>query len=43
MFEHIKKCDYAFESPTWNNVSSEAKDFVTKILVPDPDTRANFE
>ena len=28
---------------TWNNVSDEAKDFISKILVADPDTRLNCE
>lgn len=42
LFEQIKKCDYDFDAETWANVSSEAKDFVSKILVPDPKVRLNF-
>ena len=32
LFEKIKNCDYDFEVETWQNVSSEAKDLVSKIL-----------
>ena len=43
LFEAIKNCNYDFEVETWNNVSDEAKDFISKILVADPDTRLNCE
>jgi len=43
LFEQIKACKYDFEVETWNNVSDEAKDFVSKILVNDPKTRLNCE
>ena len=36
LFEKIKNCDYDFEVETWQNVSSEAKDLVSKILQCDP-------
>ena len=36
LFEQIKSCRYDFEVETWGNFSEEAKDFVSKILVPDP-------
>lgn len=43
LFEQIKACKYDFEVETWENVSPEAKDFVSKILVPDPKVRFNCE
>ena len=36
LFEAIKDCRYDFEVETWNNVSNEAKDFISRILVADP-------
>jgi len=36
LFEQIKNCQYDFEVETWDNVSNEAKDFVSNILVKDP-------
>ena len=39
LFEQIKKCKYEFDADTWQNVSKEAKDFISKILVADPKTR----
>ena len=36
LFEQIKNCDYDFKAETWKNVSNEAKDFITRILVADP-------
>ena len=43
LFEQIKNCDYDFRAETWNNVSKEAKDFITRIVVADPANRMNFE
>ena len=43
LFEQIKNCDYDFKAETWENVTAEAKDFITKILVPNPNNRLNFE
>jgi calcium/calmodulin-dependent protein kinase I len=43
LFEQIKACKYNFEVETWQNVSSEAKDFVSKILVADPKVRMNCD
>lgn len=43
LFEKIKNCDYEFDEDTWKNISSEAKDFVKKILVGDPKVRLNFD
>jgi len=41
LFEQIKACRYDFEVETWDNVSKEAKDFVSQILVSDPAKRMN--
>ena len=43
LFEQIKACKYDFEVETWDNVTPEAKDFVSQILVPDPKVRLNCE
>lgn len=43
LFEQIKACKYDFEVETWKNVSAEAKDFVSTILVADPAQRMNCE
>ena len=43
LFEQIKACKYEFEEELWCNVSEEARDFVAKILVADPNTRLNCE
>lgn len=39
LFEIIKKGDYDFGAPAWNEVSSEAKDLIKKLLVIDPNQR----
>jgi calcium/calmodulin-dependent protein kinase I len=39
LFEQIKACKYDFEVETWQSVSAEGKDFVSKILVADPKVR----
>lgn len=39
LFEKIKKCKYSLDTPAWSNVSREAKDFITKLLVADPAER----
>jgi calcium/calmodulin-dependent protein kinase I len=36
LYESIKACKYSFDEDLWKNVSPEAKDFVSKILVSDP-------
>ena len=43
LFEQIKACRYDFDVDTWEYVSEEAKDFVSKILVADPKKRLNCE
>ena len=39
LFEKIKKVDFNFDAPTWENVSEEAKDVIRKLLVADPSKR----
>lgn len=39
LFEKIKQCEYNFNAPAWLNVSDDAKDFIRKLLVPNPETR----
>lgn len=39
LFERIKKVEYDFDSPIWEEVSDGAKDVISKLLVKDPDSR----
>jgi serine/threonine protein kinase len=39
LFEKIKKCEYDFKAPAWKTISNEAKDFISKLLVADPEQR----
>eukprot|EP00299_Pterocystis_sp_00344_P009189 c3775_g1_i1.p1 GENE.c3775_g1_i1~~c3775_g1_i1.p1 ORF type:complete len:366 (+),score=73.30 c3775_g1_i1:42-1100(+) len=39
LFKQILKADYQFHSPWWDNVSAEAKDLVSKLLVVDSTQR----
>lgn len=41
----IKACDFKIkeEIQYWSDVSEEARDFVTKILVSDPDKRLTID
>lgn len=39
LFEKIKKCKYDLTSGPWKFVSTEAKDFISKLLVADPSKR----
>ena len=39
MFQRILKCDFEFTSPWWDDVSLNAKDFVSKLIVLDPKKR----
>ena len=43
MFELIKKCQYDFPSPFWDDISSSAKDLISKLLVTDPKKRLSVE
>lgn len=39
LFEQIKACKYDFHVETWKDVSAEAKEFIKKVLVADPNKR----
>eukprot|EP00301_Raphidiophrys_heterophryoidea_P014518 c22941_g1_i1.p1 GENE.c22941_g1_i1~~c22941_g1_i1.p1 ORF type:complete len:439 (-),score=134.01 c22941_g1_i1:296-1612(-) len=39
LFKQILKADYQFHSPWWDNISDQAKDLVSKLLVVDPQKR----
>jgi len=39
VFEQIMKAEYDFPEPYWNEISIEAKDFISKLLVVDPSKR----
>mmetsp|Transcript_29991 Transcript_29991/g.45695 ORF Transcript_29991/g.45695 Transcript_29991/m.45695 type:complete len:545 (+) Transcript_29991:128-1762(+) len=39
VIDMIMRCDYKFQGEIWNLVSSDAKDFVSKLLVLDPRKR----
>ena len=43
LLERIKKCNYDFEDETWDIVSDEAKDFVSKIMVANPKKRLQLD
>ena len=43
LFDLIKQCKYDFDPESWSDVSPEAKDFVSKILVSDPKERLNCD
>jgi calcium/calmodulin-dependent protein kinase I len=43
LFEKIKKCQYDFPSPSWDNISNEAKDIIKNLLVVDPAKRLTAE
>jgi calcium-dependent protein kinase len=36
MFDLIREGKYDFEHPNWMQVSEEAKDFISKLLITDP-------
>lgn len=39
LFEKIKSCRYNFNEPSWGSISAEAKDFISRLLVADPNAR----
>lgn len=43
MFEFIKQGQYDFPSPFWDDISSSAKDLISKLLVTDPLKRLSAE
>ncbi|KAI3649885.1 hypothetical protein MP228_005517 [Amoeboaphelidium protococcarum] len=43
LFQQILRGEYEFDSPHWDDISDEAKDFVSKLLVVDPRKRYNAQ
>ena len=39
LYRSIKRCDYNFPSPHWDDISESAKNLVRKLLVADPKER----
>eukprot|EP01129_Flabellula_baltica_P002901 TRINITY_DN12784_c0_g1_i1.p1 TRINITY_DN12784_c0_g1~~TRINITY_DN12784_c0_g1_i1.p1 ORF type:complete len:406 (-),score=86.40 TRINITY_DN12784_c0_g1_i1:1061-2278(-) len=39
IFDKILRCDYNFPSPDWDNISQDAKDFISALLVMDSSER----
>lgn len=39
LFDMIKQAKFTFPSPYWDNISNEAKDLISKLLVIDPKKR----
>lgn len=39
LFELIKKCQYDLDKPVWKQISDDAKDLISKLLVVDPEKR----
>lgn len=43
LFNQILKADYEFGDPEWTDISKEAKDFIAKILVVNPNQRPSAQ
>jgi len=43
LFTAILDGDYSFDDESWSHISSEAKDFISKLLVLDPEKRMRVE
>jgi len=43
LYKKIKGGQYSFPSPYWDNISSDAKDLVSKLLTVNPKKRANYK
>ena len=43
VFYKISCCDYDFEEQLWDNISQEAQDFISKLLMPNPNQRMSSE
>ncbi|KAL7543585.1 hypothetical protein ACHAXR_012878 [Thalassiosira sp. AJA248-18] len=43
VLHNIHKCRYDFKAPGWYNISQEAKDFVSSMIVYDPQKRLSAE
>ena len=41
LFEQIKNCDWSFKGDCWKKVSKEAMNFVSQLLVKEPEKRIN--
>jgi calcium/calmodulin-dependent protein kinase I len=43
IYKKVRKCDYQFEAPYWDNVSPEAKDLISNLLVLNPQKRFTID
>jgi len=43
MFERILSCDYDYDDECWDDVSDLAKDFISKLIVKEPNERLTAE
>jgi calcium/calmodulin-dependent protein kinase I len=43
LFRKIRKGKYQYDSPYWDNVSDDAKDFISRMLIVDPKKRATAQ
>ena len=43
LFDAIRRADFVFDEPWWDEVSDLAKDFVSQLLVVDPRARMTME
>ena len=43
LFQKIKECRYQFDEPYWNEVSKEAQDLISRLLVVDPASRLTIK
>ena len=43
LFAQIMRGEYEFDSPYWDNISEQAKDFVKKLMTVDPTKRFTCE
>ena len=41
ILDDIANCKYSFDNDVWKNVSSTAKDFIAKLILPKPGDRYN--
>jgi len=43
LFQKILRVDYSFPNPEWSTISEQAKDFIRKLLVKEPEKRASAQ
>lgn len=43
IYDAIKSCKYSFDAPVWANISEDAKDLISNLLVLDPQKRYTAE